>query len=152
MQVPGADEVDMHWLNNLKALRDLVLLLTRLCYDQAWSPSSCSHTIPRDHASEFIQNRLLLLTGQPEIKLVATAPTASLVAPSSNTQAVVSSTQKGPLAKLLLALLWSQCRVGEEHTVVPLVDSAAERSSSLPCEAVQARQSSSLQQNSHYNM
>ena len=38
MQVPGADEVDMHWLNNLKALRDLVLLLpskTRLCYDQA---------------------------------------------------------------------------------------------------------------------
>ena len=95
---------------------------------------------------------MLLLTGQPEIKLVATAPTASLVAISSNTQAVVSSTQKGPLAKLLLVLLWRQCHAGEEHTAVPLADSAAERSSSLPCEAVQARQSSSLQQNSQYNM
>ena len=82
---------------------------------------------------------------------MATAPTASLVAPSSHTQAVVSSTQKGPPAKLLLALLWSQCHAGEERGAVPLADSAAERSSSLPCEAVQARQSSDLQQNIHCN-
>lgn len=57
MQVPGADEVYMYWLNNMKALRGLVLLLpnkNRLSYDQAWSLSSYSHTIPRNHASEFM--------------------------------------------------------------------------------------------------